>query len=84
MFLFVTLGLLNGEPKQEGELEVKFWDNGPFLDAIAALGSHCVTVLDFQEWLAIATNTSTIGKSLDLILILVRVMFKDLWPFSYF
>ncbi|CAK9224782.1 unnamed protein product [Sphagnum troendelagicum] len=75
VLLFAAPSLLNGKPKREGELEVEeLWDSGPFLDAIEALGSHRVTVLDLREWLAAAAKTSATGKSMDLILTLERAM----------
>lgn len=50
------------------------WDIGPLLDAIEALGSHCLTVKDLREWLSTAAKTSATGKSLDLLLTLERTM----------
>ncbi len=74
VLLSAAPSLLNRKLEQEEELEVELWDSSPFLDAIEALGSHCVTVLDLRQWLGAAAETSATGKSLDLILTLERAM----------
>ncbi|CAM6069706.1 unnamed protein product [Sphagnum tenellum] len=74
VLLSAAPSLLNGKLEQEEELEVELWDSSPFLDAIEALGSHRVTVLDLRQWLGAAAETSATGKSLDLILTLERAM----------
>ncbi|XP_024526779.1 BEACH domain-containing protein C2 [Selaginella moellendorffii] len=47
------------------------WDASPLLDAIQALGSHCLTVVDLRHWLFTVTET---GQSLDLVLALEKTM----------
>ncbi|XP_024399024.1 BEACH domain-containing protein C2 isoform X1 [Physcomitrium patens] len=52
------------------------WDTGSLLDAIEALGSHCLSVKHLREWLNAAGNISSTGKStsLDLLHTLERTM----------
>ncbi|BBN15012.1 hypothetical protein MPTK1_6g16270 [Marchantia polymorpha subsp. ruderalis] len=50
------------------------WDSTPLLDALEALGSHCMTVMDLREWLSTAVVSIPTGKSTDLVLSLERAM----------
>lgn len=53
---------------------IESWDTGSLLDAVEALGSHCLTVKNLREWLSAAAKISATGKSLDLLLTLERTM----------
>ncbi|KAG0575918.1 hypothetical protein KC19_5G040000 [Ceratodon purpureus] len=53
---------------------VDSWDTGSLLDAIEALGSHCLSVKHLREWLGIAAKVSATGKSLDLLHTLERTL----------
>ncbi|KAL2621191.1 hypothetical protein R1flu_001396 [Riccia fluitans] len=50
------------------------WDSTPLLDALEALGSHSLTVVDLREWLDTAVVAIPAGKAADLILSLERAM----------
>lgn len=50
------------------------WDIGSLLDAIEALGSHCLSMKHLREWLSIAAKISATGKSLDLLHTLERTL----------
>ncbi|KAL3680877.1 hypothetical protein R1sor_023833 [Riccia sorocarpa] len=50
------------------------WDSTPLLDALEALGSHSLTVMDLREWLSTAVVAIPAGKATDLVLSLERAM----------
>lgn len=50
------------------------WEPVFLLDAIEALGAHCLTVQNLREWLNIVAKTCATGKSLGLLLTLERTM----------
>lgn len=50
------------------------WDTGSLLDAVEALGSHCLNLKNLREWLGNVAKISATGKSLDLLLTLERAM----------